>query len=64
MRPRQLKVVKLVEPDLCMECKFAQMASVEMKDGTFQRMIHCRRLDCDNWDYSTVKAAKGVQVDE
>lgn len=64
MAKRQLKVVKLLEPDLCLECRFAQMASVEMKDGTTQRMIHCRRLDCDNWDYSSAESAKGVHVDD
>jgi hypothetical protein len=26
MARRQLKVVKLIEPDLCLECRFAQMA--------------------------------------
>ena len=64
MSRRQLKVVKLIEPEMCMECRFARMASVEMKDGSVARMIHCARLDCDNWDYSNVQAANSVQVDD
>lgn len=63
MARRQLKVVRLVEPELCVECRFADMAEVEMDDGKSQRMIYCRRLDCDNWDYGTVETAKRVDVD-
>jgi hypothetical protein len=63
MRRKQLKVVRLLEPELCLECRFSQMASVELKDGSVQRMVHCRRLDCDNWDYSSAEAAKGVYSD-
>ncbi|MCU0316679.1 MAG: hypothetical protein MUC92_08810 [Fimbriimonadaceae bacterium] len=64
MARKNLKVVRLIEPDLCLECRFAQTAQVELADGTFQRMIHCRRLDCDNWDYSSAESAKSVQTDE
>jgi hypothetical protein len=63
MRRKQLKVVRLIEPELCLECRFAQMASVELKDGSVQRMVHCKRLDCDNWDYATAETAKGVYSD-
>ncbi|HRJ26386.1 MAG TPA: hypothetical protein PLO61_02605 [Fimbriimonadaceae bacterium] len=64
MARRQLKVVRLLEPELCQECRFSQMAEVEMDDGKMQRMVYCRRLDCDNWDYSTAEPAKSVQVDD
>lgn len=63
MTGRQLKVVKLLEPELCLECRFGQRASVEMKDGSKQTMVYCRRLDCDNWDYSTAEPAKGVEIE-
>jgi hypothetical protein len=63
MGKRNLKVVRLIEPELCLECRFAKTAEVELEDGTFQHMIHCRRLDCDNWDYSSAEAAKQI-VDE
>ncbi|MCH7903962.1 MAG: hypothetical protein IH944_05265 [Armatimonadetes bacterium] len=64
MAERNLKVVRLLEPDLCLECRFADMAEVEMEDGTVQRMVHCRRLDCDNWDYSSAEPAKSVRTED
>ncbi len=63
MARRQLKIVRLLEPEICMDCRFANMADVELDDGSFQRMVYCRRLDCDNWDYSSAEPARGVQVD-
>ena len=63
MAKRNLKVVRLIEPELCLECRFAKTAEVEMENGSLQRMIHCRRLDCDNWDYSSAEGAKQI-VDE
>lgn len=62
MSKRELKVVRLLEPELCMRCRFADIADVEMADGRVQRMLYCRRLDCDNWDYSSAEPAKRVEV--
>ncbi len=64
MARRQLKVVRLLEPEMCTECRFSHMADVELENGTTQRMIYCRRLDCDNWDYSTAEAARSVHVED
>ena len=64
MARRQLKVVRLLEPEMCMECRFANRADVELNDGSMQKMIYCRRLDCDNWDYSSAEPARAVTVDE
>ena len=64
MARKNLKVVKLIEPDLCLDCRFAQTAQVEMQDGTVQRMVHCRRLDCDNWDYSSAETAVNVETQQ
>ena len=64
MARKNLKVVRLIEPDLCLECRFAQTADVEMADGSVQRMIRCRRLDCDNWDYSSAEAVNKVLTDD
>lgn len=64
MAKRQLKVVRLLEPEMCTDCRFAHMADVLMEDGAVQRMIYCRRLDCDNWDYASAEPARGVQMDE
>ncbi len=63
MARRQLKIVRLLEPELCLECRFANMADVEGTDGTTKRMIYCRRLDCDNWDFTTAEAAKSVHIE-
>ncbi|MFN3690455.1 MAG: hypothetical protein ACK4UU_05970, partial [Fimbriimonadales bacterium] len=55
-------VVRLIEPELCTRCRFADIADVEMADGRVQRMLYCRRLDCDNWDYSSAEPAKRVEL--
>lgn len=47
--PLQLKIVRLIEPALCLSCRHAAIATVEMDDGSTRRMLHCKRLDCDNW---------------
>lgn len=45
----KLKIVRLLEPALCLSCRFATIATVGMQDDSSRRMLHCRRLDCDNW---------------
>ncbi len=45
----KLRIVRLIEPSLCISCKFAAIATVEMGNGESRRMMHCKRLDCDNW---------------
>ncbi len=64
MAKRQLKIVRLIEPELCLECRFSQMADVDQEDGSTARMIYCRRLDCDNWDSTEAETAKDVRWDE
>ena len=64
MARRQLKIVRLIEPELCLDCRFAQTAEVENNQGVTQRMIYCRRLDCDNWDIVNSEVAKNVKLDE
>lgn len=64
MARKQLKIVRLIEPELCLECRFSQMADVEQADGSTSRMIYCRRLDCDNWDTSQTETASDVRLDE
>ncbi len=54
------QIVRLLEPELCQECPFAKMAEVTTADGVYQRMIYCRRLDCDNWDRSEAEPAYDV----
>ncbi len=64
MARKNLKVVRLIEPDLCLECRFAHSAQVETANGGIQRMIHCLRLDCDNWDYSSAEPARGFEPED
>lgn len=61
MSRRELKVVRLLEPELCMRCRFADFADVELADGQVRRMLYCRRLDCDNWDYSSAEPARRIE---
>lgn len=60
MARRQLKVVRLLDPEMCRDCRFRNKADVELEDGSLQRMIYCRRLDCDNWDHSSVAEARSI----
>ncbi|MCS7208908.1 MAG: hypothetical protein NZ874_04975 [Fimbriimonadales bacterium] len=62
MSKRELKVVRLLEPELCTRCRFADIADVELADGRIQRMLYCRRLDCDNWDYGSAEPAKRIEL--
>jgi hypothetical protein len=64
MGQRNLKIVKLLEPELCLDCRFAKTAEVESESGVHQRMIYCRRLDCDNWDIVDAEPAKSMVVDD
>lgn len=45
----KLKIVRLLDSSLCANCRMAAVATVEMEDGSSRRMLHCKRLDCDNW---------------
>jgi hypothetical protein len=45
-----------------MSCKYATIATVEMADGTSRRMLHCKRLDCDNWQTEeTAETPRNIQ---
>lgn len=58
-----LKSVKLIEPGLCLDCRFAKKADVETQNGAVERMIFCQRQDCDNWDRSIEEPVIKVRVD-
>ncbi len=49
---------------MCLDCRFAKIADVETDNGATQRMIYCRRLDCDNWDVVNAEPARSVKVSE
>lgn len=48
-------MIRLLEPDLCLTCRFAETANVDREDGSTRRMIRCTRLDCDNWDTTSLQ---------
>ncbi len=51
----RLRIVKLLEPSICLSCRHASIATVEMTNGVSRRMLHCKRLDCDNWQTEEVE---------
>lgn len=59
----RLKVIKLLEPSICLNCRFCSPAIAEMADGSKHNLIYCNRLDCDNWDYSSVEIPVRVEVE-
>lgn len=58
------RIVRLLEPEICIECRFAQMATVEDCEGAVTKMIQCTRRDCDNWDREGSKPIKSLSHDE
>jgi hypothetical protein len=58
---RELKIVRLLNPNMCLECSFAKVASVEDEMGFHSRMIQCGRLDCDNWDVASAEPVRSVR---
>lgn len=64
MAKRELRIVRLLEPEMCLECRFAHIAAVEGGAGKQQKMLYCKRLDCDNWDYSSAEPANKLEWPE
>ena len=62
---RELRIVRLLDPQMCLGCNFAKVADVEDAHGRTSRMVQCGRLDCDNWDTVDTAAVREVrQVEE
>ena len=59
----KLKIVRLMDPTLCASCRFASVANVEMADGANRKMLHCKRLDCDNWEFEAVSEEPRKLID-
>lgn len=59
----RLRIVRLIEPALCLSCRFASIATVEMQDSSNRRMLHCKRLDCDNWQTEEIDETPKTIVD-
>lgn len=47
---RELRIVRLIEPELCESCRFASLTDVRTRNGDVKTILRCRRLDCDNWE--------------
>ena len=45
----KVKVVDILDPDLCVHCRHAYVASVVTGDGERKNILYCTRRDCDNW---------------
>ncbi len=60
----KLKIVRLLNPSMCLSCQYAALATVEMSSGNSRRMLHCKRLDCDNWQTDeTEETPRSLQED-
>jgi len=59
---REFRVVRLLEPELCLKCRFGKKADVVYANGNTDQMINCTRLDCDNWDNSKVELAIEIKI--
>ena len=60
MVKRELRIVRLMDPEMCLACSFSRIAEVEGAYGEKSRMIQCRRLDCDNWDTVGAESVRSV----
>lgn len=45
----KLRVIKIIDPILCVRCDCAYVADVVTANGKRKKMFYCSRLDCDNW---------------
>ena len=59
----KLKVIKIMDPLLCVRCDNAYIADVVMREGTRKKMFYCSRLDCDNWISKTTSAQEEDDMD-
>lgn len=56
----KLKVIKIMDPLLCVRCDNAYIADVVTHEGEKKKMFYCSRLDCDNW----VSKSRDASVDD
>lgn len=59
--PNEQPAVELLETDLCLVCRFAEVVTVLQSDGSTCPVIKCTRLDCDNWITTNLKAVEIVE---
>ena len=61
---KKLKVIKIMDPLLCVRCENAYIADVVMSDGARKKMFYCSRLDCDNWVSKTASKPEENELDQ
>lgn len=49
-------MVSLERPDMCLSCRFCRIVPA-LHNGVRQDILHCKRLDCDNWMETTEENA-------
>lgn len=54
----QLKLVRLLDPEMCTDCRFSSIKIVETENRQPSRVISCSRKDCDNWITQETKPEK------
>lgn len=59
----KLRVIKIMDPLLCVRCDNAYIAEVLMSDGIRKKMFYCSRLDCDNWVSGAVSEVREDDID-
>lgn len=58
MEQKQKKLIRLLEPHICLSCRFADIKTMNILNEGKQYVIHCKRADCDNWDYSDIQPVR------
>lgn len=62
-RKTKLKVIKIIDPTLCIRCDCAYIAEVLMANGKRRKMFYCSRMDCDNWIAKDKKPTDQIEME-
>ena len=46
---KQVKLMKLIDPHMCIACDQSKIVVVRKPGEKAKKMFSCRRNDCDNW---------------
>lgn len=74
---QEKRIVRLLDPSMCTgvndwanddgtpnPCRFCRMAKTKDNWGGVEQMIHCQRMDCDNWDYVSFNNGHSAEIIE
>jgi hypothetical protein len=48
------KVITLLDPNICLKCRFRKDISLLNQDGNIDVFVLCSRKDCDNFIWNTL----------